>query len=114
MGIPEFVQEILRRSGKKMEEFASAAGVSLNTLSNVKNENKPGTWRIVMGAIDAGDLKIEDCLTLPPDPSSNDEDEKVLHTLRQALRRGGFDKETVYDCAETLKRRTGRKKRKAG
>lgn len=110
MTVSEFIQELIRRKKTTVKGFSELSGVSLNILSNVKNDNVPGTWKTLIGAIAAAGLTVEDCLTLPPDPEKSTEDERALHTIRQALRRGGVDKETVHECAETLRRRASKKK----
>lgn len=105
--VADFIAEIMRRKGtESKKEFAEATGISLNSLSNVTNENRAATWKILMAVLDFAGMDIAEVLTLPPDLKSAGDDKRALHVIGDALRHRGRERDLVDDLVHTLERRT--------
>ncbi len=109
MGFSAILSELMRRYEITAQELATKTGWSRPHISNVAAGNEKGSLKLIGDCMRAVGIDAEDCVLLPLDPKVAKEDDRTLYIIRQAMRRGGEDRERVYECAETLKRRMARK-----
>ena len=102
MELRELVKACRKRARLTQKEFAARINVYRETIAYWESGTQIPTWDSISKILNVVDLKIEDCLTLPPDPAMQTEDEQVLRIIRDALSRGGDLRGRVLEQAWIL------------
>lgn len=118
MTIQELVRILWKRSGKTQDDYSQVVlGFSRGHLNAVITGREPGTPLILERAIRYAGLDWDDVLMLPPDPSDYTSDEaaenaRALQTAKDAIVRGGQDREHVIEQMGLLDERVRKRREK--
>jgi transcriptional regulator with XRE-family HTH domain len=99
------IEELRRRSGLGVNEFADAIGFSRPHLSHVLSGSQKGSVKMLEAALSFLHIAIEDCIVLPLNEGTKTEDQVALETMRKALALGGVAQEIVLAFADSIQAR---------
>jgi DNA-binding XRE family transcriptional regulator len=105
MELKDFVKACRKRARMTQKELSDKLKVYRETITAWETGNQTPTWEHLSQVAGHAHLRLEDCLVLPLDPSTQNEDDAALHVMREAISRGGDFRRHVIEQAEVLKRR---------
>lgn len=89
MSVKDFVRAVRKRLNLTQKEFADRLGVHRGTVGYWEIGHQVPDSQHITSMLSFLGLTIDDCLELPPEPSSLDEEESLVRVLRELYRRGG-------------------------
>ena len=78
----ELVRELYRRSEMQVKDYAEAIGYSTPQLSNIINDNEPGSLKALQACLRHASLDIQDCLDLPESQNVTADERRVMRAFR--------------------------------
>src|SRR3990167_8659515 len=82
MTYADLIKWLWRKSGLGVQEYAEKIDFSRGHISNIINDQQPGSLKALQACLRHANIGIEDCLSPPPTSTAEKEEGKVLTSLR--------------------------------